>query len=430
METLWKKFLDLSRIRFDPFSFETWIKPINIKKYENNNLVLVVPNDFFKDWILENYYEQINSIFNELTEQNINLSFEVIKKEKKEEHHEIFHPKLINKYTFENFITGPSNEFAYAASQAVVNNIGGLYNPLLIYSNVGLGKTHLIMAIGHEVYRKDRNINILYFRAVDFMNELITCIRFQKMHEFREKFKSADLLLVDDIQFIAGKDTTQEEFFNTFNMLYEMKKQIIITSDKFPKQIPNIEDRLKNRFEWGLTVDIQPPEYETRIAILKNKAKYHKIDLPDDIADYIAENINNNIREMEGALIKILAYCSLTKKKLTLDVAKSQLTDFIQKKNNVLTVENIQKIVADYFQIKLSDIKSQKKLKNIAIPRHIAIYLCRKHTNSSLNEIGSKFGGKDHSTVLHSINKVTKLIEENIEIKKTVENINNMLTKS
>lgn len=429
METLWKKFLDASKSKFNPSVYETWISPMNLGNKRDDVLTLIVPNDFFRDWIIENYLEQIKETFSEILEKNVEVILETIKKEKKEEEKNIYHPKLIHKYTFENFIRGRSNEFAYAASQAVVDNLGNLYNPLLIYSNVGLGKTHLIMAIGHEVYRKLKNKKILYYRAVDFMNELITCIRFQKMHEFREKFRDADLLLVDDIQFIAGKDTTQEEFFNTFNMLYEMKKQIVITSDKFPKQIPNIEDRLKNRFEWGLTVDIQPPEYETRVAILKNKAMYHNINLPDEIANYIAENICNNIREMEGALIKILAYSSLTKKQLTLDIAKSQLIDFVQKNNGIITIESIQKAVTDYFQLKISDLKSQKKLKNIAIPRQIAIYLSRKHTNLSLQEIGHKFGGKDHSTIIHSINKINNKIEEDNELKKHIENINNMLIK-
>ncbi len=429
MENLWKRFLETAKSKFNPTTLETWIIPMEIIKAEGETLTLFVPNDFFKDWILENHIEQIKEIFSELLEKNIEILLETTKKEKKENTNEVFHPKLVHKYTFENFIKGRSNEFAYAASQAVVDKLGSLYNPLLIYSNVGLGKTHLITAIGHEVYRRYRNKKILYYRAVEFMNELITCIRFQKMHEFREKFRDADLLLVDDIQFIAGKDTTQEEFFNTFNMLYEMKKQIVMTSDRFPKQIPNIEDRLKNRFEWGLTADIQPPEYETRIAILKNKAKYHNVVLPDDVANYIAENICNNIREMEGALIKILAYCSLTKQKISLETAKSQLTDFITKNNGIITIEGIQKAVADYFQIKITDLKSQKKLKNIAIPRQIAIYLCRKHTNLSLNEIGQKFGGKDHSTVIHSINKVTKKLEEDNETKKHIENINNLLIK-
>lgn len=430
MENLWKKFLELSKAKFPSTVLETWILPMGLAEMGENSITLTAPNDFFRDWIYENYLDQIKEIFTELLEKEIEVLVKTKKKEEvKKLDTRIYHPKLVQKYTFENFIRGRSNEFAYAASQAVVDNLGNLYNPLLIYSNVGLGKTHLITAIGHEVYRKYSDKKILYYRSVDFMNELITCIRFQRMHEFREKFKEADLLLIDDIQFIAGKDTTQEEFFNTFNMLYEKKKQIVITSDKFPRQIPNIEDRLKNRFEWGLTVDIQPPEYETRIAILKSKAMLHNVNLPDEIAHFIAEHICNNIREMEGALIKILAYASLTKSPLTIDIAKSQLADFIQSNNGIITIESIQKTVADYFKIKVSDLKSQKKLKNIAVPRQIAIYLARKHTNLSLSEIGQKFGGKDHSTVIHSINKITKKIEEDSELKKHIEIINSMLTK-
>lgn len=428
MENLWKSFLEIAKDNFAESVFDTWITPMTIDKMDNTSLSLLVPNEFFRGWILENYMEQIKSIFAGLTEKNLNITIKVSKKESKKESSALrMHPTLISRYTFENFVTGPSNEFAHAAAMAIADNLGGQYNPLLIYSNVGLGKTHLMMAIGHAVYGKFSNKKILYYRANDFTNEMITGIRLQKMHEFRERFHSADLLLVDDIQFIAGKESTQTEFFNTFNALFESKKQIVLTSDRFPKQLQNIDDRLRNRFEWGLTVDIQPPEYETRIAILKNKASYHNVVLPEDIASFIGTNIKIDIRQMEGALIKVLAYASLTKKPLSLTLTKQLLEDFIPKENHIINIDSIQKIVAEYFQLKISDLKSHKKIKKIATPRQIAIYLSRKLTQLSLNEIGSKFGGKDHSTVIHSVNKVSRLIEEDEIIKKHIESINSML---
>ncbi|MCX7770531.1 MAG: chromosomal replication initiator protein DnaA [Proteobacteria bacterium] len=430
MENLKRKFFEKARLNFDEHVYETWIKPISIELNENS-FQIITPNQLFKDWLEENYLEQIKNIVYSLMEREIQIFLTVSKNKNITTYsQESFHPELIQRYTFENFIKGKSNEFAYAAAKAVVDNLGGLYNPLLIYSNVGLGKTHLIMAIGHEVYRKYPHKKVVYYSSEKFMNELISSIRFEKMHEFREKFRNADLLLIDDIQFISGKTATQEEFFNTFNTLYESKKQIVITSDKFPKQLQNIEDRLKNRFEWGLTVDIQPPEYETRIAILKNKAWYHKIDLPDDIAEFIATNICTNIREMEGALIKLLAYSSLTKKPLDINLAKDILKDFIPQEETTISVEQIQKTVSEYFQIKITDLKSQKKLKTISIPRQIAIFLSRKYTQLSLNDIGNKFGGKDHSTIIHSINKIKKMLDNDNSIKKHIDNIEKMLTKN
>lgn len=430
MENFKKRFLEKAKNYFEESVIETWIKPVSFD-IKNGVCHIITPNEFFKDWLQENYFENLKNIIISLLEKELDISI-TISKEKNLVTHPIerLHPELIQRYTFENFIKGKSNEFAYAAAKAVVDNLGGLYNPLLIYSNVGLGKTHLIMAIGHEVYRKYPDKKVAYYSSEKFMNELISSIRFEKMHEFREKFRTVDLLLIDDIQFISGKTATQEEFFNTFNTLYESKKQIVITSDKFPKQLQNIEDRLKNRFEWGLTVDIQPPEYETRIAILKNKASYHKVLLPDDIAEFIATNICNNIREMEGALIKLLAYSSLTKKNLDLNLAKEILKDFIPCEETTITVEQIQKTVSEYFQIKLTDLKSQKKLKTISIPRQIAIYLSRKYTQLSLSDIGNKFGGKDHSTVIHSINKIKKLMESDNDLNRHINNIEKMLTKN
>ncbi len=430
MTSLWKKFLERSKDFFDESTIAIWLEPMNISNWNDDSIQLTTPNDFFRDWVNENYLPTIEGIFFSLLEKPIKV---IISTEKisgtKEPVQQKLHPSLIPRYTFENFITGPSNEFANAAANAVVNNLGNQYNPLLIYSNVGLGKTHLIMAIGHAVYQKHSNINILYCPSQKFVNEFISSIRFNKMNDFKDKFSNIDLFLVDDVQLIAGKESTQEEFFSVFNSLYEKKKQIVITSDKYPKLIQNIDERLRNRFEWGLIVDIQPPEYETRVAIIKSKLAYHNLSLPDDIITFLASNINNNVRELEGALTKLLAYSSLTKKKLNLNLAKEILADHLPKEDSIITVESIQKAVCDCFQIKITELKSQKKQKKIALARHIAIYLCRKYIDMSLSEIGNKFGGKDHSTVIHSINKVTKNIEENEGFRKQVEYIENLLKK-
>ncbi len=428
MKKLWADFLTHSKPFFDPSTSEIWIEPLKLIYLKDSIITLSAPNDFFKDWVVENYLSTIENIFSSILERPVKVTL-CVGKEPEEKSPQLLHSALIPKYTFETFITGPSNEFAYMASRAAANNLGNQYNPLLIYSNVGLGKTHLTMAIGHAVYQRSQDKNILYYPSQMFINDLISSIRFQRMHEFRERFRTVDLLLIDDIQFIAGKETTQEEFFSIFNSLYEQKKQIVITSDKYPKLIQNIDDRLKNRFEWGLAVDIQPPEYETRVAILKSKLNYHNEHLPDDIINFIASNICSNIREMEGALTKLLAYSSLTKNNISLAKAKEILADHLPQEKSLITVESIQKATCDCFQIKISELKSQKKLKKISTARHIAIYLSRKYTDLSLSEIGNKFGGKDHSTVIHSINKIEKCIKEDEGFRKQVEHIENLLKK-
>lgn len=430
MTDIWKKFLELSKNFFDPSTIEIWIEPMSIISIESDTIKISTPNDFFRDWINENYLNTIEGIFSSIMEKPIKVAVTTEKNSNREDNKKKLHPSLISRYTFENFITGPSNEFAHAASNAVVNNLGNQYNPLLIYSNVGLGKTHLIMAIGHAVYQKYEGVNIMYCPSQKFVNEFISAIRFQRMSEFREKFKNIDVLLLDDVQFIAGKETTQEEFFTIFNNLYEKKKQIVLTSDKYPKLIQNIDDRLRNRFEWGLVVDIQPPEYETRVAIIKSKTAYHNIALPDDIIHFIASNISNNIREMEGALTKLLAYSSLTKKNLNSKLSKRNISWPSPKgksHNNyrINTKSHLWLLSIKNFRFKIT----KKNSKKISIARHIAIYLSRKYTELSLTEIGNKFGGKDHSTVIHSINKVTKKIEEDESFKKQVEYIENLLKK-
>ena len=327
------------------------------------------------------------------------------------------------KYTFNSFVSGPSNQFAHAAAMAVANNPATTYNPLFIYGGVGLGKTHIVHAIGNEIINKNTNLKICYYSSEKFTNELINSLRHAKMDEFRNKFRSIDVLLIDDIQFIAGKKSTQEEFFHTFNALYESHKQIVVTSDKFPKEIPDLEERLRSRFEWGLIADIQAPDIETKQAILKMKADQNNIDLPEDVAFFLANSVINNVRELEGYLIRIGAFASLTSTPINLEMAKNILKDIIIEQTKEITVENIQKTVADHYQIKTNDLKSAKRLKTLVLPRQIAMYICRKLTSSSYPEIGNKFGGKDHSTIIHAIKKIEKNMEIDLQLRATVEKL-------
>ena len=324
----------------------------------------------------------------------------------------IFNPK----YTFDHFVVGASNQFANAACLAVANLPAKNYNPLFIYGGVGLGKTHLLHAIGNHILKHhvlpDMS-KICYISSEEFTNELINSLRYEKMDEFRNKFRRMDILLIDDIQFISGKERTQAEFFHTFNSLYEARKQIVVTSDKFPKDIPNFEERLRSRFEWGLIADIQPPDIETKVAILRKKAEIENIPLPNDVAFFLAQQIDSNVRMLEGSLIRIGAFASLTKTPIDLHLAKEVLKNIIKPKEELISIDLVQKVVSSYFNMKISDLKVRRKYKGYVVPRQIAMYLSRKLTNASLLEIGEKFGGKDHSTVLHSIKKVEeKMVKE------------------
>jgi chromosomal replication initiator protein len=334
---------------------------------------------------------------------------------------------LNRKYTFGEFVAGSSNQFAVAAAMAVANNPATTYNPLFIYGGVGLGKTHLINAIGNFILSSNREMKVCYYTSEKFMNELINSLRYAKMDEFRNKFRSMDVLLIDDVQFIAGKERTQEEFFHTFNALYESHKQIVVTSDKFPKEIPGLEERLRSRFEWGLIADIQPPDVETKQAILKMKAEQNGIQLPEEVALFLATSVSSNVRELEGFLIRIGAYASLTSTPVTLEMAREVLKDILVEKNRELTVEEIQKTVAAHFSIKISDLKSAKRLKALVLPRQIAMYLSRILTSCSYPEIGERFGGKDHSTIIHAIKKIEKHMEEDFQLRSTVNTLKNVL---
>ena len=328
---------------------------------------------------------------------------------------------LDRKYTFSTFVVGPSNQFAHASAMAVAQAPGRVYNPLFIYSGVGLGKTHLVNAIGHYIQSQNPRAKVAYVSSEEFTNELITHISRQKMEDFRQKFRNLDVLIVDDIQFISGKERTVEEFFHTFNTLREAHKQVVLTSDRQPKEIPQIEDRLRSRFEAGLIADIQSPDLETRVAILKKKADVQNIRLPDDVAKHLAAVLKNNIRELEGGLMRLGAIASLTNTEITVEMAKNELKHLIDTREKMITNEVIQKLVAESFGVKMSDLKSKRRTKNVVLPRQVAMYLCRMLANSSLPEIGQFFGGKDHSTVIHAIKTIEEKKEKDSELKARIE---------
>jgi len=449
MSKLWDDTLAHLELNLSPQHFSTWIKPLKLVKIEHDMVYLEVPNRFVLDWVKENYSKLIQKNLSDLSAVSYRLHFDVsnqaIEKlprttpvvEKpvaiaaKKSIVNNTHTADLNlnrKYTFEEFVSGSSNQFAYAAAMAVASNPATTYNPLFIYGGVGLGKTHLVNAIGNAILKKSPQMRICYYTSEKFMNELINSLRYNRMDEFRNKFRSMDVLLIDDIQFIAGKERTQEEFFHTFNALYESHKQIIVTSDKFPKDIPGLEERLRSRFEWGLIADIQAPDVETKLAILKMKAEQNSINLPEDVSLFLANSICNNVRELEGYLIRIGAYASLTSVPVSLEMARDVLKDILIERNRELSVEEILKKVSLHFNIKVSDIKSAKRLKAVVLPRQIAMYISRQLTSSSYPEIGDRFGGKDHSTIIHAIRKIEKLMEEDFQLKSTIDNLKKELT--
>ena len=439
MEELWSKVTDSLKERVGQQNFDIWIKPIHFISINGEIVELEVPNRFFKEWITEHYSPYIKEVFSLLAQKTCRLQFQV-RSEKMNEREPVppfatnlemqplhmSQPTFNPMYTFDHFVVGASNQFANAACLAVANLPAKNYNPLFIYGGVGLGKTHLLNAIGNHILQHrilPEVKKICYISSEEFTNELINSLRYEKMDEFRNKFRRMDILLIDDIQFIAGKERTQAEFFHTFNSLYEARKQIVVTSDKFPKDIPNFEERLRSRFEWGLIADIQPPDLETKVAILRKKAEIENIFLPNDVAFFIASQIDSNIRMLEGSLIRIGAFASLTKTPVDIHLAKEVLKNIIKQKEEMVSIDLIQKVVANFFNIKISDLKMKRKYKGLLIPRQIAMYFSRKLTDASLLEIGEKFGGKDHSTVLHSIKKVEERASNELPFKEMLDNL-------
>jgi chromosomal replication initiator protein len=431
-ERVWEEILLLVENRISKQVYDTWFSQSKLLSIDGNKMLIEVPSKFHRDWIKEHHWETFAEVIKEVTKRiDVEIDFFVQpqqatkitrhakdeKKEGREEKIGLFEKK----YTFNTFVVGPSNQFAHAAAKAVADAPGRAYNPLFIYSGVGLGKTHLVNAIGHHVQSKSPRMKVAYLSSEQFTNELINRMSHQRMEEFRQKYRNMDILLIDDIQFIAGKERTQEEFFHTFNALYEAHKQIVLTSDRQPKEIPDIEERLRSRFESGLICDIQAPDLETRIAILKKKAEFWGIRLPDDVAEFLASIMKSNIRELEGGLVKLGAVSSLTNMEITQELARNELKYLIDNRDKVITKELIQKIVADAFGIKITDLKSKRRTKQVVLPRQVAMSLCRSLAGSSLPEIGAFFGGKDHSTVIHACKVIEEKREKDPELKAKME---------
>jgi len=442
LESIWTQSLDLIKGKISQQNFETWIHPVKIVTIAGNNVSLSVPNKFFKDWLIENYNHIIDESLSHVLGTAVNLNFvvdqtgqavplshrEKKKSGSKKTQPRKFHPSLNQNYSFERFVVGSSNQLAHAASLSVAEQPAQNYNPLFIYGGVGLGKTHLINAIGIKTLSLFPEKTVLYVSAEEFMNELINSIRYDKMQNFREKYRKIDSLLIDDIQFIAGKERTQEEFFHTFNTLHDSGKQIVVTSDKFPKEIAKLESRLRSRFEWGLIADIQAPEIETRVAIIEKKADENNISISTDVAHYIASVVDSNVRELEGVLTRISAYASLTHREIEIKLAREVLINILDSvKRKEVTVDEILKKVSAKCGIKLADIKSQKKNKDLIIPRQVAMFLSRKLTDKSFPDIGAKIGGRDHSTIIYGNNKIKQLIKKDLKINKLIEEIEESL---
>jgi chromosomal replication initiator protein len=427
---LWDKILLHSERRVNPHSFATWFRPTRLERAEEDRLVIRVPTRLFKKRLTETYGQLIQAVLTELGRPQMQLEYLCAESQPvaasaapppqaKLDFDAVAH-QLNPRYTFESFIVGASNQFAHAAAMAVADQPSKSYNPLFLYGGVGLGKTHLMQAIGHTLKRRNPSLRLTYISAEKFTNEVIASIRLERMAAFRDRFRNMDVLMVDDIQFIATRERTQEEFFHTFNALYDQQKQIVISSDCPPKEISSIEERLRSRFEWGLIADIQPPDLETKIAILQKKAESERVQVPDDVAEYIARAIKSNIRELEGALIRLMAYASLTGAVINLPTAQQVLKNIIETQDKKVTIEQIQKRVGEHFGLRAQDLKVRSNSKQIAFPRQVAMFLVKQLTSASLPEIGRQFGGKHHTTVLHSINKIEMLRQSDKDLNKTI----------
>lgn len=446
MEAFWGKTVNLIQEKISRQNFDTWIKPMKIIAMEDKHVQLAVPNKFFKDWLLDNYSSTIKQSLKDAAGIDVDIEFVLLKHQEKTTESVPKQvsatkssstpvsvksksvPFLNNNYSFERFVVGSCNQFAHAASIAVAKQPAKNYNPLFIYGGSGLGKTHLLNAIGLMASSIHPSINIMYVSAEEFMNEMINSIRYDRMPKFREKYRKIGCLLIDDIHFLAGKERTQEEFFHTFNTLHDSGKQIVVSSDKFPKDIPNLESRLRSRFEWGLIADIQPPEIETKIAIIEKKTQESNIPLPHNVVHYIASNVESNIRELEGFLVRIGAYSSLTGREVDLDLVKEVLRGLVKyNAQGELSMDDIIKLVSSKLNVKISDIKAHNKNKNIVYARQIIMYLSRKLTNSSYPDIGQKIGGRDHSTVIYAYNKIMNSIKSDPKIKNLVQEFEDML---
>ena len=441
--SIWDQVLARIETKVNQHIYATWFKPTTFVADTGNLLHVRVPNALFSNWLRKHYSVVLDEALSEVNRRGCSVSFVTEGVDLPgvgdpaptsadsagaalgvpvDNEIAAATPGLAPRYSFDAFIVGPSNQFAHAACRAVAEAPSRSYNPLFIYGGVGLGKTHLMHAIGHYVLTHLQNLKLTYISSERFMNEMINAVRYDRILDFRERYRSVDVLLVDDIQFIAGKEGTQNVFFHTFNALYDSQKQIVISSDCPPHEIPSLEERLRSRFEWGLIADIQPPDLETKVAILKRKAETEGIPLPDNVAIYIAGKIKSNVRELEGSLIRLIAYASLTGREISLPLAQEVLRNVLQHDDRAVTIEIIQKFVSDYYQLKLAELKSRNNSKSVAMPRQIAMYLCKSLTSASLPEIGRSFGGKHHSTVIHSIRKIEDLRQRDGDFNSLINN--------
>ncbi|MEW4372449.1 chromosomal replication initiator protein DnaA [Paenibacillus kandeliae] len=435
---LWQQILSIIQTKLSKPSFDTWFKATKALTFTENSIVISAPTTFAVEWLESRYTKLVSSTVFEFLGRQVDVKFvieEAVPEEALIPQQAPVQPAAVQteeplanmlnpKYTFDTFVIGAGNRFAHAASLAVAEAPAKAYNPLFLYGGVGLGKTHLMHAIGHYILQHNPNSKVVYISSEKFTNEFINSIRDNRGESFRNKYRNIDILLIDDIQFLAGKESTQEEFFHTFNALHEESKQIIISSDRPPKEIPTLEERLRSRFEWGLITDIQPPDLETRIAILRKKAKAENLDIPNEAMMYIANQIDTNIRELEGALIRVVAYSSLTNQDVTSHLAAEALKDIIpSSRPKIITIQDIQQRVGEYYNLKLEDFKARKRTKAVAFPRQIAMYLSRELTDYSLPKIGEAFGGRDHTTVIHAHEKITQSLKSDQELFKVVNNL-------
>jgi chromosomal replication initiator protein len=452
--TLWEKCLDCLQDEFPSQQFNTWIRPLQVEQADGR-IVLFAPNRFVLDWINERFFDRIKELIHQFSGPEVPaVSLEIgsnkrndatVKIEKPQQPQASIittssqkapqaveipnHRHNINPlYTFDNFVEGKSNQLAKAASQQVAENPGLAYNPLYLYGGVGLGKTHLLHAIGNHIMRNNPNAKVLYLHSERFVADMVKALQTNAMNDFKRYYRTVDALFIDDIQFFAGKDRSQEEFFHTFNALLEGQQQVILTCDRYPKEINGVEERLKSRFGWGLTVAVEPPELETRVAILMSKAELAQIDLPYEVAFFVAKRIRSNVRELEGALKRIIANAHFTGKPITLDFVKDALRDLLALQDKLITIENIQKTTAEYYKIKVADLLSKRRSRSVARPRQMAMALAKELTNHSLPEIGDAFGGRDHTTVLHACRKISELKQATQDVEEDYTNLLRILT--
>ncbi|MDA1184234.1 MAG: chromosomal replication initiator protein DnaA [Acidobacteria bacterium] len=437
--SIWEQILSRVETKVNRHSFYTWFKPTAFVEDAGTSITVRVPSLLFRDWLTKHYSVVLSEALAEVRRPGAEFVFvaegEAVPPPAPHDPPVFKGPPAVSatpvavssaglnpRYTFDTFIVGPSNQFAHAACRAVAEAPSRSYNPLFIYGGVGLGKTHLMHAVGQYVLQHDSSLKLTYISSERFMNEMINALRYDRILDFREMYRSVDVLLVDDIQFVSGKEGTQTEFFHTFNALYDAQKQIVLSGDRPPHEIPALEERLRSRFEWGLIADIYPPDIETRVAILKRKAEAEAVPLPDGVAMYIAGRIKSNVRELEGSLIRLIAYASLTGREITLELTQDVLKNVIDQDDKAVTIEAIQRFVTEYYQLKGADLKSRNNSKSVAMPRQIGMYLCKSLTQASLPEIGRSFGGKHHSTVIHSVKKIAELRKKDPDFNNLIEN--------